>query len=788
MPLEKTMIEIEASIHREVYRNGDFCIFKATMPDGEEVSIKGTAEEGAFGWDQSYRLWGLWTSYKNSRTGQTEQTFEFRTFVQSVPISRAGIIKYLADAGQGHGLGRARAAKLYDRYKQDTVKVCRESPAEACESVAGWLQEQAEEVAKILRSQQATEHCLMELMDLLDRRGFRKSAARTLIFGNGEDFAGFGNLAAEMIKRNPYLMMKRVKGAGFRLCDKMYLDLGLSPGRLKRQSLCAWHGIASDTSGHTWFPLDVATSNIRTNVSGTELRINEALLLAKRSKMLAFARTEGVHGRIIFSGGTLWVAEEKNARAEEYIARHLADAASEVPCWPALTSTDPTPHQVDSIGASLAGVIGILGGSPGTGKTFTAAALIKAIVSEVGEESVAICAPTGKAAVRITEAMQGYGINLRARTIHSTLGVMSTNGGFSFQHNEANPLPHRFIIVDESSMIDTNLMRSLLSARSRGTHVLFVGDINQLLPVGHGAPIRDMIRAGIPYGELREVRRNSGAIVQACADMRDGKKFRVHSVDEAGKEEGANLVHIECGLEKQQIQAMQDLLRALESEGHDPVWDCQVLVPVNRKSELCRKTLNGILQNLLNKSPGIQGSPFRVGDKIVNTKNGYFPLADEVEEDEEDIQTNDDGEVYVANGELAVVLDDKEKMTIAELSSPYRVIKIPRGKQEKGEGDDEENTGTGCSWELGYALSVHKSQGSEWPVAIVMIDEYPGAKMVAERSWHYTAISRAKKLCITVGKLATMHQRCRRVAINGRKTLLEERIKQVQSELLIAEI
>lgn len=239
-----------------------------------------------------------------------------------------------------------------------------------------------------------------------------------------------------------------------------------------------------------------------------------------------------------------------------------------------------------------------------------------------------------------------------------------------------------------------------------------------------------------------------------------------------------------------QIQQMFEAIARLSHEEKvDAIWGCQVLVPLNAKSELSRQKLNKILQERLNANPGVAGQPFRVSDKIVNTKNGYFPSIEFT--NDEDTATNDRGEVYVANGELAEVIEAAESYTIAKLSNPARVVKIPRGKGERPEQpltDGETATGTGCSWDLGYALSVHKSQGSEWPMAIVMIDDYAGARMVCSREWVYTAISRAKKRCVVIGKKITADTFCRNVAIKKRKTMLRETIHLLHAQRELSEL
>lgn len=725
----------------------------------------------------SYRFFGRWTSHpKHGRQ------FVIQTYVRCQPFGRAGVVRYLQ---QAPNIGQATAVALWNSFQSDAVRIVREQPdvAAAAVKASHFTEMKAREAAAYLETEKRLEACTIDLIDLLGGRGFPRSTAKSAI-------AAWGNMAATMIRRNPYLLM-RFKGCGFLRCDQMYLQQGGKPNAIKRQALAAWYQLASDTEGHTWHVVQHAENGIRAKIASAELAFVAALKLAKRAKAIATRRDHT---------GRLWVADYKRAAAEERVAEYVAAAIEEGERdgedWPLDVTLDSqlSEHQALTLGKATMGRIGILAGSPGTGKTYTAAALVKSIIAAHGESSVAICAPTGKAAVRVTEAMAGYGISKRASTIHSLLGVAqrrSADGnsgeGWAFTHNADNPLPQRFIVVDESSMIDTSLMASLLSARAVGSHVLFVGDPNQLPPVGHGAPLRDMIAANVPYGELREIRRNCGTIVRACAQIRDGKPFGVDGAIDLDSDPPRNLKVVDAAGPEQQIAKMLLAIECARKDGRDPVWDCQVIVPVNAKSQLSRKELNKILQRELNKTGVKAGSnPFLKGDKIVCLKNSFFP-ADELRNCD-DVETNDDGKIFVANGELAEVVEVAEKLTTARLSSPERFIKIPRGNQGNGEEGGDENGGgggeaaeenksnTGCQWDLGYALSFHKSQGSDWPVVILIADEYAGARMLYSRELWYTGISRAKHLCLIIGKKATVDAACRRVALMKRKTFLKELI------------
>jgi hypothetical protein len=502
----------------------------------------------------------------------------------------------------------------------------------------------------------------------------------------------------------------------------------------------------------------------------------------------------------------------------------------EVSLWPDPNDIEGiSDHQRANVGNALMGRIGILGGSPGTGKTYTLAAIIKAMYQSglVSLHQIGIGAPTGKAAVRLTEALQAAGLPVRARTWHSLLGVggqgETDSGEWSFQHNEKCPWPFKVVFGDESSMLPINMMAAILKARAPGCHMLFVGDVNQLPPVGNGAPFRDMIAAKLPYGELRKIERNSGGIVEACAAIRDEQPW-IEDYQDGNK----NLLITGESDAESQLDRVMSLIYEASEAGSDAIWDIQVLTAVNQRSKLSRAAINLKLQDSLNPNPKIDGTPFRVNDKIVCLKNGFYKsikpirvapgrweertiktpkpadwesfiatyvpgvdgdddryfayFSDEeisdfiVDPTGEYIDTNEEGEVYVANGELGEVQSIEPKHLTVRLEHPERLIQVPRGRSEKKDDDEEATASTGCHWDLGYALSVHKFQGSEQKIVIVLLDDYPGARMVCDRAWTYTSISRAKDRCFLVGTPRLAERFCKVQKMNGRKTFLANRI------------
>jgi len=736
---------------------------------GQQIEVKAKVQPGELESQLSYRFYGTWGSYFSKYERKEKEQFIAETYTAAAPHGKAGVVRYLMKAPN---VALQRAERLYASFGSGAVEKLRTDPDQArlvCDSQ--FTLEQAKEASTYLQSIQAMEDCEIDLMGLLDGKGFPKETPKKAV-------NKWGNKAAEVIRSRPYKLMS-FRGCGFLRTDAMYLELGGQPDRLSRQTLCTWYGLARDNDGHTWFPVEKASESIREMI-GAGCRINpqRAVLLGKRAGLLRTKWDESEK---------LWISEAKKANAEETIAEIVCDLWDRHPLWPDVADLDISEHQRDKLAQALKSRIGILGGSPGTGKTYTLARLIKSVIAACGSECVAVCAPTGKAAVRITEVMTGYQVDVSARTIHGTLGVAAIDEteGWGFAATKDDPLPYDYIFVDESSMIDTQLMCALLSAVKPGAHVLLVGDVNQLLPVGHGAPLRDLIAAGINAGFLSDIRRNSGRIVSACAEIRDTGRFTTSTV--LDPDNGENLYHLAASSPEAIAAKIISSLQTMKANNiADPVWECQVICAVNKGNPIARRELNRILQAELNPRGATCGSnPFRVGDKIVCLKNGLLPECDEFGETSTawNHQTGEEETIvaFIANGELGKVIAVQDKVTIAEFDK--RRIRIPRGNAtEEDSEDDESKSSTGCNFDLGYAISCHKSQGSEWKVVLVAIDESSGARRVCSREWIYTAISRAKFCCLLVGKLAVAQSMCMRRAITKRKTFLTEVILKKRKE------
>ena len=298
-----------------------------TDPDSP-ITIKGQAEPTDLNERSTYRFLGTFRDYLNPRRHYSEgpeRQFHFRTFIEHVPHDPDGLVQYLASNGKGHGIGPAKAKKLVESFGAEAVLIeCRNNP-ERVASIANVPSWQAEAFAELLKSKAATENVQLEVDKLLTGNGFPKTLTRRVI-------REWGNTAAERITQDPYVLMQ-FKGVGFRLCDKLYMSLGLDPKAIRRQALSMWYAIASDMQGHCWYPAVEMIGKLQTMI-GSGCDYKEAIRYAKGEieaeyGMISTLRTDGPDGPIIDAGGTLWLAEYKVACQEDELAGLIVDAMHE---------------------------------------------------------------------------------------------------------------------------------------------------------------------------------------------------------------------------------------------------------------------------------------------------------------------------------------------------------------------------------------------------------------------------------------------------------------------------
>ncbi len=715
---------------------------------GKDITITGRAKPSDFSYGLTYRLFGRWVNHP--RHGQQ---FNFDSAVLSEPLDERGVVRYMMHAP---GIGKQTAERLWAVYGSKALEKLRTDPAGCSATIPRLSFEMASEAGQWLRDHQAVELATVELQSLLGGHGFGPASIK-------EALRVWGNRAPQLIRGNPYLVL-RLPACGFAKADKLWKMLGKPLDRLKRQALCINYEMESSSEGHTWHHGNLAKFALDKNIDSGNVRLRKAVELGVRADLFEMRRDEA---------GVPWIAEKLKAVAELAVARRIKDLMAGPNRWPDVLELDQlSPHQRGQLKLSTSQPFGLLTGLPGSGKTVSLAAAIKAVVEQNSLTSVAVCAPTGRAAVRISEQMARVSIPLKAATIHRLLGINMADGdGWRFNYNAANPMPFDFLFVEEASMCDTTLLANLLVACAEGTQVMLIGDQNQLPPVGHGSPLRDLIESGrVPQGNLTETWRNSGRIVQACKEIYETSAFRPSRALQLPEE---NLLHVESKHATHQLATLDRLYDSLGRGGQfDPIWHFQVLCAVNTNSELSRKKLNDHLQAKLNprtKTNSAHGNPFHVKDKIICRKNKWMPA-----DDPNDIEAVD-GKIYVANGEIGEVVKVTQTVTTAEFRDPYRVIRIPRAiaSVDKKEEEDSPND-SAAKFELAYAISGHSSQGGQWPIVCTMVDESHGAARVCSKEWVFTALSRAQIASVTIGRWDTLCEFLKRTAIQNRKTFLKE--------------
>jgi exodeoxyribonuclease V alpha subunit len=413
----------------------------------------------------------------------------------------------------------------------------------------------------------------------------------------------------------------------------------------------------------------------------------------------------------------------------------------------------PSEHQLLAFREATRNAVGILIGAPGTGKTWLIARIIESLSAT--QKVIAIAAPTNKAANRITETLKQQGVEATAATIHGILGAQIDNRGkFKFYYNSNNRLSVDYIIIDESSMIDGSLLYSLLEATPDHANVLFVGDCDQLSPVGRGAPLRDMIAAVVPCGKLSEIRRNAGSIVKACHAIKNNETFDCHTQDI--EDESSNLVMLNFNA-KNPLPTIQKILNYENEKDNNfnRLNDAQLIVATNDKSAVSRKQLNAEMVKWLNYKPDRdeKQNRFFEGDKVICLANGSTV-------------TDKNKPIRVANGDIGYIEHSMKETYCVDINGT--LVIVPKHSDQWGIYD----------FDLGYTITAHKSQGSQWKVVIIALDSSFAGNMVCDRHWIYTAISRAERRCYVLGSVEQIQHMTRKSNMWNRKTTLVEQFNE----------
>lgn len=713
MASEKTTIEGEV---RRVHgwddsKPGRSAGFLCTLDmGGEQASLIGSGESKHCHVGMRYRFYGRW-----DESEQHGKQFRFESYAPLSPLGKRGVVKYLQRA---HGIGPIIADKIWAAYGDESIQEIIRNPQSVADR-CGISSMDAKHASEQFRADENMAHARVELLQMLDKQQIPGKAIERLI-------EKYGISAPEAIRRNPYILW-HMPGVGWKKADSVYIALGGDPDSPERCLYALTHAMTEgDRDGHTW----------RREEECEQLIDDETVAKVKMSEALKLGEELGL---IVREGGM--IAERKRARQEADLSKEVARLMLAQNVAPVKLRGKATPHQRHAFERATSANVGILVGSPGTGKS---------LVSNIADcaSCVLRIAPTGKAASHLTGG----------HTIHSYLGARydEKTGSFTFTSNARNRrIGNGLLIVDEAFMIGSSLMYNLLSAVGDGMRVLFVGDDQQLPPIGHGAPLRDMMASGVfPVGRLTEIHRNSDMLAEACVEMRETGQFRYVDNHRDG-----NLIFLDRRTDRSIRRALDSIVDGLRKNGK--LNQLQIICAVNERTRLSRKVLNAEYQKvwLGNNCPA---EKYNTGDKVICLKNcAYEAYSHEVYS-----HGSQDRlvavQATVSNGDIGTVSGIFKNGT-ASVSVNGQQIRVPCHKMR-----DE--------WDLGYAISCHKAQGASWPYVAVVLDDSYNASFTS-REWLYTAISRAEKYCWIIGRPSAMEAMLRRESTSKRITKLAELLK-----------
>jgi exodeoxyribonuclease V alpha subunit len=651
--------------------------------------------------DQELVLFGRWATHP--RFGEQ---FQFERYQLSRPATRQGIERYLA-SGIIKGIGPQLAAALVGYFGEEVLRIIDEQPHRLFE-VPGIGERKAEAIRRGWQQQKAVQNIMLFL------QGHGVSSAYALRI-----YRHYGDRAVEVVERNPYQLAQEVSGIGFKTADRIARTMGLpsdSPERIEAGLIFALQ--EASAQGHVFLPRAHLLPYAQGLLEVEEGPVQEACARLIESQRLVGVGLEG-------SEQELAVYLPEFFHAEQEVARHLGRllrAPGEFRALrPALEQWQAQERRVGEVQLSaqqaaaaakaLEDKVLVITGGPGVGKTTVTKAIVD--IHEASGCRVELASPTGRAAKRLSEMTRRP-----ARTIHRLLELDPET--WRFRRDENNPLLADLVIVDEASMLDLLLARHLLAAVPEGARLVLVGDADQLPSVGPGLVLRDLIGSGrVPVARLTEIFRQeeeSGIVVNA---------HRVNQGMMPRFARGAGLEEDCCFLVEDDPEAIVERVKRLvetdlRALGFDP-REIQVLSPMNKRA-LGTARLNQVLQSALNPPrPGRaelkRGEKvLREGDRVIQTVNNY----------KKDVFNGDVGRLLTVdreNQELVVVFPEQ-----------------PRVSYDLDELDQ---------LELAYALSVHKSQGSEYPAVIIIC--HSSQYVMLQRNLLYTALTRAQKKAVLIG-------------------------------------
>ena len=718
--------------------------------DEEEVTCTGTFKDADVG--DTLEIEGIYVNHP-----VYGQQLKVSSYKITVPDDAVSMQRYLG-SGAIRGIGEALAARIVKKFGADTFRIIEDEPERLAE-IKGISEKKAIDIAM----QMAEKREMRDAMIFLQKYGISNNMA-VKIFNN------YGTRVYGIIQENPYQLADDISGIGFKTADEIAAKVGIRvDSEYRIRSGIFFTLLQSSLDGNTYLPMEelvskteellvqtpdqmIDSDSIRTQIQNLMM---DKKLIAKNDDNIFSANFyyEEQGSAVMLSD--LNIAENVSPADEERYRQRILDIEKR-------KNLQLDDLQREAVLKSISNGIVIITGGPGTGKTTTINTIIEYYASEGLD--ILLAAPTGRAAKRMTEAT-GY----EARTIHRLLEVSgqvgdddTKSGAVRFERNRDNPLEADAIIIDEMSMVDIHLFYALLKALVPGVHLILVGDSSQLPSVGPGQVLADLISSGrFPTIYLQKIFRQAeeSDIVMNAHRIHNGQN---PVLDNKSKDffflerNDANVIY------KHMIQLIRDKLPGYV--GAQP-YDIQVLTPM-KKGPLGAIQLNLILQEYLNppdksKKEHVYGElTLREGDKVMQIKNNYQAQWEVVGKHNIPV----DSGLGVFNGDMGIVreINEYSQDVVVEFDE-HRRVRYPFSELDE--------------LELSYAITIHKSQGSEYPAVIMPL--LGGPRMLLNRNLLYTAVTRAKNTVCILGSSQTVLNMTANEQQLKRYTGLKDRIREV---------
>ena len=732
------MESLAGYVEHIIYRNADNGYTVLNLVSGEdEITCVGIFSAIAEG--ENIEAQGEYTEHPTYG-----QQFKVTSFEEKAPEDEEAIERYLG-SGAIKGIGLAMAARIVRRFKEDTFRIIEEEPERLAE-IKGISNRKAMEIA----SQVNEKRDLRQAMIFLQQYGITMNLAVKVYQAYGQDVYG-------IIRENPYRLADDIDGVGFRTADEIAARVGIRmDSDFRVRSGILYTLLQASGEGHTYLPETELTPRASKLLNVTAEQVEKRYMDLAIERKIILKQMED-QTQIYAASFYYMEANTATMLKRLNVSYDVSDAEIEQRIRGIEKKSGMTldEHQVTAVKEAVRNGLLVITGGPGTGKTTTINTIIRYFELEGLE--IFLAAPTGRAAKRMSETT-----GFEARTVHRMLELNGgAEGSGGFERDESNPLEADVIIVDEMSMVDISLMYSLLKAISVGTRLILVGDVNQLPSVGPGSVLRDIIQSHacnvVMLTKIFRQASTSDIIVNAhkinhgeevILDNKSMDFFFLKRYD------ADVIINVVLQLIKQKLPKFVDATP----------YDIQVLTPM-RKGLLGVERLNGILQRYMNppandKVEKEYGSTvFREGDKVMQTKNNY-QLAWEIRTK---FGLTVDKGLGIFNGDMGIIrqINDFAEQMIIEFDEG-RMVEYPYKLLDE--------------LELAYAITIHKSQGSEYPAVVIPL--LGGPMMLMNRNLLYTAVTRARKCVTLVGNEVTFRQMIQNTSQQKRYSGLCDRLKE----------